>query len=287
MRRIAPLSLLALVLAGCGQAPTPTVTPGPTAADASAPVVSTFTPADGTPAVPAPELSPRERYSAQLWNAFALVTDGKLADALAALEAARAVQDTEQVRQEIARLQFRIQQQQSAERTALDVQAVLTDGRPDEAARLAAGALQQYGATDAADQIVKLKRQADALLGTQVDASIRLTRYRQEGDAAFQAKNLRAAVSAYEQAAQAGADDALRRQLEQLRTTVARYDDLRARAAELRREPTQVEDALTLYQQAAQAWDTPQVRQEIDDCTLALQARRDRLGVIEIGRAHV
>src|SRR5262249_3131802 len=36
-----------------------------------------------------------------------------------------------------------------------------------------------------------------------------------------------------------------------------------------------------LLRQAASAWDTPQIRQEIDECTLALQSRRDRISVAD------
>src|SRR5262249_3804212 len=34
-------------------------------------------------------------------------------------------------------------------------------------------------------------------------------------------------------------------------------------------------------QEAEKAWDTPQVRQDIDECTLALQKRRDRVSVAD------
>ena len=65
------------------------------------------------------------------------------------------------------------------------------------------------------------------------------------------------------------------RQLEQVRTSLARYDQQRQRAAELRRDPAQLEDALAALQDAVRTWDTLQVRQEMDDCTLALQKRRE------------
>src|SRR5207247_9448152 len=59
------------------------------------------------------------------------------------------------------------------------------------------------------------------------------------------------------------------------------YDESRQKAAELRRDSTNLEDALAALQDAARAWETPQIRQEIDECTLALQKRRDRLGVAD------
>src|SRR5207237_3888549 len=42
-----------------------------------------------------------------------------------------------------------------------------------------------------------------------------------------------------------------------------------------------LEEALASLQEAARAWDTLQVRQEIEDCTLALEKRRDRLSVAD------
>src|SRR5262249_55517617 len=42
-----------------------------------------------------------------------------------------------------------------------------------------------------------------------------------------------------------------------------------------------MEDALTALKDAAQAWDTLQVRQDIDECTLLLQKRRERISVAD------
>src|SRR5439155_1113650 len=123
----------------------------------------------GAPQIALPELTPQERYDAALWDALALVADHKLPEALAGLEKARALQDTEHVRREIAKLKVRLDAKVSAERTALDIQTVLTDGQV----------------------------------------------------------------------------------------------------------------ALAALRDAAAAWDTLQVRQEIDDCLLALQSRRERLGVAD------
>src|SRR5439155_19489244 len=63
------------------------------------------------------------------------------------------------------------------------------------------------------------------------------------------------------------------------RTSLDRYDELRKKAAELRRDPNNLEDAVAALQDAAKAWDTRQVRQEIDEYSLALQKRRDRISV--------
>ena len=234
-----------------------------------------------TPVAP-PEASPQEKYDAALLDALNLMAERQHAKALAALEAARAAQDTEQIRQQIERLKVVIDRQAAVDRLAQDIQTVLDAGKPDEAARLATGGLQQYGDTDAADRLIQLKRQADALLAAQVsDRTTDRNRLRQEAEAALAAKNLPAAALAYDQALQYGEDPALRRQRDECQDTLSRYNDCRRRAADLRRDPANLEDALAALQEAARAWDTPQVRQEIDEYTLALQKRRDRLSVAD------
>jgi tetratricopeptide (TPR) repeat protein len=229
-----------------------------------------------------PEASPQEKYDAALLDALNLMAERRHAKALTALEAARALQDTEQVRQQIERLKVVIDRQAAVDRLAQDIQTVLDAGKPDEAARLATGGLQQYGDTDAADRLIQLKRQADALLAAQVsDRTADRNRLRQEAEAALAAKNLPAAALAYDQALQYGGDPALRRQRDDCQDTLGRYNECRRRAADLRRDPANLEDALAALQEAARAWDTPQVRQEIDEYTLALQKRRDRLSVAD------
>src|SRR5262249_38322480 len=105
------------------------------------------------PALAATDLGQQEKYDAALLDAVNLVADGNFADALAALEAARAIQDTEQVHIEIDKVKRRVEQQAAAEQTVLDIQAVLADGTADEAAKLAAAALQNYGGTTVAVQL--------------------------------------------------------------------------------------------------------------------------------------
>ncbi len=73
----------------------------------------------------------------------------------------------------------------------------------------------------------------------------------------------------------------MRRRYQDVQGRLDRYDDARRRAAELRRDPTHLEAALEALRAAGEAWDTLQVRQEVDDCTLALQRRRDRVGVMD------
>ncbi|HEY1376273.1 MAG TPA: hypothetical protein VGF55_05740 [Gemmataceae bacterium] len=285
MRRTAALlPLLGLALAGCNRGPTVVVLPNGTP---TPPVASTpATAAAGLPPIPAPELSPQERYDASLWTAVTLLTDRRYPEALAALEQARAAQDTEQVRREIARVKLRLDAARAADRTARDIQTVLDGGKADEAARLAAAALREFGDSDAADAIARLKRQADALAAVSLDAPTRLARYRREAEDAARANDLRAAAVAYEQCAAAG-DGTVKAALVDLQAKLTRYDDGRRRSADLRRGdplrgyPAQLDDALAALKDAAAAWDTPQVRQEIDECTLALQSRRDRLGVAD------
>ncbi len=118
------------------------------------------------PPVAPPEASKQEKYDAALLDALNQLAERKYSQALAALEAARSIQDTEQVRQEIDKVKHLIEQQAAAERTAHDIHSVLSQGKADEASRLATTALQQYGATDAAEPLAKLKRQADAVTAT-------------------------------------------------------------------------------------------------------------------------
>jgi tetratricopeptide (TPR) repeat protein len=230
------------------------------------------------PAEPAKE----DRYNAALLDAINRLTEKKPSEALASLEVARSIHDTEQVRQEIARVKVQLEQTAAAERTLDDIQAVLRDGKAEDAARLATAALSQYGGTDSAERLARLKRQADAMVVAQVeDQTARRARFRAEAEAALREKNLRAAAIAFEQALQFGDDPTLRQQHNETRRALTRYDENRARAAELRRDPYQLEDAIALYQEAAKAWDTLQVRQDIDECQLALSRRRDRISVAD------
>jgi tetratricopeptide (TPR) repeat protein len=288
MQRIASVSLFAAVLlAGCSReepAPAPADT-NPAAArqvaDTGTPPLAAGQPVDVVvPSLPGP--NPQERYDAALLEALDLLADRKTAQALAALEAARAVQDTDQVRALIDRLKATLAQQAEAERTARDVRAVIHDGRPDDAIRLASAALQQFGPTDNAADLAALKRQADALAAAAAaDSAAQRNRLRNEAEAALRDNNLRLASVSLEQALQLGDDPAVRKQLDDVRASLARYDDNRRRAAELRHDPARLEEALAALKEASRAWDTLQVRQEIDDYTLALQKRRERLSVAD------
>ena len=171
--------------------------------------------------------------------------------------------------------------QAAAEATVQNIRTVLDDGLPEEAARLATQALAEYGGSDAADDLLKLKREADALLAARAEAGDRGKKARAEADAALEAKNLRAAAVALEQALQQGDDADLKKQLDDVHDRLARYDDNRRRAEELRRDSSSLEDAVAALQEAQKAWDTYEVQQQIAEYTLALQNRHDRLGVAD------
>src|SRR5690242_8583259 len=98
-----------LVLSGCGKPPRPHIQPDPEpaaraeprkaiplAVERPGPEVATLKPLF-EPAAP-PEPSKAEKYDAALLDALGLLADRKYPQALTALEAARAIQDTEQVR---------------------------------------------------------------------------------------------------------------------------------------------------------------------------------------------
>src|SRR5262249_20619270 len=140
-----------------------------------------------------------------------------------------------------------------------------------------------FGGGDAAVQLVKLRVQADALEKVQgkEDDATRFGRLKAEGDDALKEKNLRAAAIAFEQALTIKEDARIAQQLADPRASLEKYDSLRKKAAEMRRDPAQLEDALAALQDAAKAWDTVQVRQEIDEATLALQKRRDNVSVAD------
>src|SRR5207253_8608162 len=105
----------------------------------------------------------QDRYDAAFHEALGYLADKKYARALAALEDAKAIDDTEQVRHEIDRTRDLIAQQAAVEHTARDARAILDDGKADDASRILTDSLKQFGGSDAADELASLKRQADAL----------------------------------------------------------------------------------------------------------------------------
>ena len=225
----------------------------------------------------------QDRYDAALLEALDHLADRHYNQALVALQTAQQAQDTELVRREIAKVSGLIDQLAAAEKTKNDVQTVLDDGKPDDAARLGNDALKQFGGGgDIADELAQQKRQADTLVAAALpNDDERFNRFRTEGDDARTAANLRAAALAYEQALRFREDADVRQKYTAVQTALTSYDDNLRRAARLRRDPSALEDALAALALAQQAWDTPQIRQEIEEYTFALQRRRDRLSVAE------
>jgi tetratricopeptide (TPR) repeat protein len=293
MRRFALVCLAVLVLAGCGRqdppppdvGATPTPVPiGPAAStpDDRQPVVAVADKVAEPAALDLPQASKQERYDAALVDALNLLAERRLTPALEALRAAQQIQDTEQVQRLMDRIQGLIAEAKAAEQTAGDLRDAINDGKADEAARLAGTALAQYEGSGSATDLASVKREADAVVTASApDVADRARRLRTDALAALADNNLRAAAIALEQAVQLAEDEGTRRKLDDVQRRLSRYDDNLRQAREFRRDPSRLEDAVAALQEAARAWDTLQVRQELDDYNLALQKRRDRVAVAD------
>jgi hypothetical protein len=287
-----------VVLTGCGQSHQPST--GPASTDGSSPAgdkpiqkgldadplgpapLDVKTDPDTLPVLPTltPPTGP-ERYEACVGKAFLHMAEKKDAEALAALKEAQVAQATDFVKGEIDRLRARITKAEAAQKAADDIKVVLESGQGEQASKLAADTLAQFGDTDQADTLTTLKRQADALLVVQAGAAGK-QKLMEEAEAARKANNLRGAVVAYEQAAAAGTDPGpLKDTYEGLRNKLATYDDNRAKAAELRKDPYMLEQAVMVLKTAAESWDTPDVQQQISECQVAIQNRRDRVAIAD------
>jgi hypothetical protein len=227
-----------------------------------------------------PLVSNQERYDAALIDALNLLAERKLAQALAAVRTAQGIQDNEQIRQLAGRIERVMAEQAAAEKITQDLRSAMGSGKADEVARLATGALQQYGGGEAAADLVRIQQEAQALAtaGAQ-DKADQCRRLQNDSQAALRDNNLRASAICLEQALLLRDDPALRQQLSDIHGRLTRYDECRQRAQVLRRDPARLEDALAALRDAAAAWDTLEIRQEIDDYNLALQNRRNRLSV--------
>ena len=287
MRRICLVGLLpAVFLAGCRKTP---------------PTPRAVAPADvrdkpkGDPVVPRHPRPVRRRrrsvlvrvdeqgYEAALLEAVDFLADRNYTEALASLEKAKKYKDTELVQREIEKVRAVLEQQASADKAVQDIKAVLDDGKPDEAAKLAGQALGQHGDGDRADDLAKLK---------QAGRRGRLRRRRRRHPPARRnsrrrptppspTRTSRAAAVALEQAVALGADAALSQQLEDVRGKLKVYDENRALAVDLAAIATRLEEGLAYLRKAAAMWDTLQVRQEIDEYRLIIEKRRDRVGVVD------
>jgi tetratricopeptide (TPR) repeat protein len=233
------------------------------------------------PVVPTlPEPTKQLRYELALHEAVDFLADRKHALALAALEKARTYVQTDLVRREIDRVRAAVARLSAAEKAVQDVKAVLEDGKPSDAAKLAAQALAQHGGGDRGEDLARLEQQAEALLTAEANAG-RQAKLKADGAAALADKNYRSGVVLLESALALGADEGVARQLEVTRAKLKTYDDNRALAGALRKDPTRLEESLSYLRKAASAWETPVVRQEIDEHQFILEMRKDRLGVAD------
>ena len=226
------------------------------------------------------ELSPQQRYDDSVWTALTLLTDHKYPEAVAAFEQAQRIQDTDQLRQEIARVKARLDAARTADRTIHDIQTILADGMADEAARLAGMALREFGASEKADVIIRLKRQADALVAVSLDGPARVARFRQEADEATRADSLRAAAVAYEQCAAAG-DAAASSRLTPVRANLDRYDDARRQAAEFAVHSANSASRSPPLKMQSPHGTRPRSDKKLTNARSRLLLRRERLSVAE------
>ena len=288
MRRICLIGLLAiLILAGCSRKKVAREVPAAPAdepAQVTPNVAADSTkPREVTPVevVPAPRAPDVQGYEAALLGAVDFLTQRKYPEALGALENAQKCQDTGAVQREIDRVRAVLAEQAAAGKAVPDVKVVLEEGKPEDAARLAGEALAEHGGGDRADELARLKQQADAVATAGDEAAARLAKLKAEADAALTDNNLRAAAIALEQALTLVDDASLAAKLQSVRDRLQTYDDNRAAAVGLRTDPARLEEGLACLNKAATAWDTLQVRQEIDEYRLIMEKRRDRLAVAD------
>jgi hypothetical protein len=232
-----------------------------------------------------PEQTLEEQYQAALYRAVDHISDQKYEDALQALWEAQKLKDTGAVQREIYRVEALLAGREAATKALNDVQDILDDGKPEEAARLAADALGQFGGSDVADALTRLQQQAEAELtaaaATAAARTTRVNQLRRSAQAALKEEipNYRAAAVALEQAQALAADDDWGRQLDDLRGKLREYDETRARALALRGDPARIDEAIDALQTCQKIWPTVQIRQELDEFRLLQQRRRDRLSV--------
>jgi Flp pilus assembly protein TadD len=224
----------------------------------------------------------RDQYQAYMTLAHERLDDRKFEEAQKYLLAASALVDTDAVRTALNAVRGRLNEEATAERAATDIQVVLDEGYAEDAVRLSNDALQQYAHTAAAARIGKLARQANALLAAGInDKATRFNCFRQQYLTAIEAKppNLRVAALALQLALQNGEDAELAQRLNELQARLGQYDELCADAAQRRRDPGRLEEALAKWEAAAKIWPSPAVQLEIDDCQHALLLPRERLAV--------
>lgn len=273
------LTVLFAGLSGCSSKSTTSTVPTPSAGGAPS-VTSDGSDSITTMKAEMRESSPEEKYQAALLESLSFMTEKKYTEALAALQVAQQAKDGDEVRQQISKVQGLILDQQTYDRTVTDIQAVIDQGQGEQAAQLVILALAQFGDGPEATKLAAMKRQADALVAAKnPNAGNQFERMKNEAEAALKENNLRTAVLCYEQAIAIKDDAVLQKQLETLRTRLAKYDSAMERALMLRRDTQTLDEAVTAYQEAVQAWDTLQVRKELADVQLAQENRRERLAI--------
>ena len=281
MYRSVPWLIVALLVSGCSRSPAPrpkkAVVPAAPArpainlADASVPI-----------SMPAPqlELAPAVRQNDAIVAAIGRLLNARWNEAL---ELFRRLPDdggSEAIRAAISSAQLRADLVADGEQTVAGIRAVLLNGNVAQAAELAAMAAQVYVDEELARPFLALKRQADALIAIGMEPAARNQRFRKEAEAALKAGNLRAGALALEQIANSSSDPELRRFYAETMLRSRRYDYIMQRAAEWQRNPEQLEEAFSAYQEAAKQWDTLDVRLAIDDVLLALQYRPESVVVL-------
>ena len=222
----------------------------------------------------------QDRYNAALLEAVDLMAERKYNQALIALETARSVQDTEQVphaRSPRSRTFWTGRPRTSAPprtsaawpRTAIRRRPPAWPPAPSRSS--AAATPRTSWPTSSSERPGQHARRRP---GRPPQTAGRRGRSR-----ARRRQPAHAAI-AYDQALQIGDDPELHRTFDDLRAALARYDDLQRQAADLRHDPSHLNDALSAYQEAQKAWDTPSPP-GIDEFSFALQNRRDRVSVAD------
>ncbi|MFQ3591855.1 MAG: tetratricopeptide repeat protein [Gemmataceae bacterium] len=232
-----------------------------------------------------PELTTEEKYEAALARATDLVAEQKYEKALEVLTEAQKLKDTGAVQREIYRIEAILAGREAASKALADVKAILQDGKPEEAARLATEALGQFGGSDVAEALARLQQQAEAELNAAITTAAtkaqRVNQLRRSAAEALREEipNLRAATVALEQAQALEPTEEMARQLDDLREKLRIYDENRQRAQALRRDPLRLPEAIEALETSRKVWPTVQVRQELDEFRLLQARRRDRLSV--------
>jgi tetratricopeptide (TPR) repeat protein len=219
-------------------------------------------------------------YEEALSQAFMLVAEQKDTEALQAMKKAQSFSDTDFIKSEIARLEAKIAKQTAAQDAVDDIKEILSAGDSGQASKLATEALAQYGDTEAGETLSNLKRQADALIAVEKGEKNQNQKLLADAEAARQANNYRAALLSYDQAASVATPEQ-KTTYDTLRTRIAKYDQSRAEAADLSRDPYRLEEAIAVYKVAQQQWDTPSIQQDIATAQFALANRKDRVAVAD------